>query len=752
MKQKYFSLIVLLFVQYFIFVPLAAQNIDTLRLRNSFNPNIKEVLGLKGKENNMDNIEVITASRSVEKATNAPATIYVITEEQIKRRNYTSLDEVLADIPEIEIQRNANPEFSNIYTVRGISGNDKFVILQDGIRISAATASPHTVGHNFMVQHVKQIEIMLGPASALYGADAFAGIVNMITKVGKDYTGVSISTSYGRFNTTDNNITVGIQAKEASILAFGKYFYSQQANLPEFYPQDFKWYNDVYKQTGEVRASLFDPTALQKVGYQPFAMPLIGYNAGLRLNMGGLEFGASLSQETHSSANSDKPEFATYTPDNKYITNLATIDMAYKRRFNKLNSRTVFIFNNFSLGNHTKFTNVYSAYNAAYKHSNETTFQFEQQFSYAVSEKTEINAGLLYQNFVVLPKTNDLPVPFESNNYLGLYYLGTNVKDVNGNSLAIRQDFYWLNYFNLGGYAQLKTSLANTLNLTVGLRYDYNSRFEGNFNPRLGLVYFPLEKLTFKLLYGESFLAASPYSAYQHYGSFVPLQDNAGNFTGFKSFFYHLPNPDLKAEKNRSIETSIRYKFSNKISLMVDVYYNRWSEIISNSYRSNVLFKDYLVETAEISVNSGTANIYGGTARLETKHSIGKLSLLSTWAYTYNEGNKDGKPLSLSAAHTVKGLVELGYGKFSLVPKVLYRSSSLQPQLTDANKNPIKNPEFVVIDLIANCQIIKNGRIFVKVNNLLDNRYYHVSNTGLSSLELSPQAPLTWLLGVNVTF
>jgi outer membrane receptor protein involved in Fe transport len=751
MKQKYFSFIVI-FIQYFIFTPLAAQTIDTAGVRNSFNPNIKEVLGLKGKENNTDNIEVITASRSAEKATNAPATIYVITEEQIKRRNYTSLDEVLADIPEIEIQRNANPEFGNVYTVRGISGNDKFVILQDGIRISASTASPHTVGHNFMVQHAKQIEIMLGPASALYGADAFAGIVNIITKVGKDYSGVSISTSYGRFNTTDNNVTVGIQAKEASILVFGKYFYSQQANLPEFYPQDFKWYNDVYKQTGEVRASLFDPTARQKLGYQPFAMPLIGYNAGLRVNMGGLEFGASFSQETHSSANSDKPEFTTYVPDNKFITNLTAIDLAYKRRFNKLNSRTVFTFNNFSVGNESKFTNVYSAYNSAYKYANETTFQFEQQFSYAVSEKTEINAGLLYQNFIVLPKTNDLPAPFKPNNYFDLYYLGTNVTDVNGRSLAIQQDFYWLNYFNLGGYAQLKTSLANTLNLTAGLRYDYNSRFEGNFNPRLGLVYFPAEEFTLKLLYGESFLAASPYNAYQHYGSFVPLQDNTGNFTGFKSFFYHLPNPELKAEKNRSIETSIRYKLSNKISLTVDVYYNRWSDIISNSYQSNVIFKDYPVETAEISVNSGTADIYGGTARLETKHSIGKFNVVGMLAYSYSEGSINGKAIPLSAPHTVKGLVELSYGKFSFVPRVLYRSSSLQPQLTDANQNPIKNPEFLVIDLVANCQIIKNGRVFAKVNNLLDNRYYHISNTGLSSLELSPQAPLTWLLGVNVTF
>ncbi|MCS6833397.1 MAG: TonB-dependent receptor, partial [Flammeovirgaceae bacterium] len=597
----------------------AQKNADTLDVTTSFNPFIQEVLTLKTKGGDMEDLlEVSTASRSLERISNAPAIIYVITEEQIKLRNYTSLEEVLADIPEVEIQKNANTEFGSIYTIRGINGNDKFIILQDGVRVSPATSSPHPIGHNYMVQHAKQIEIMLGPGSALYGADAFAGVINIITKVGKGYKGASVSTSYGRFNTTDNNMVVGWQANKASFLAYGKYFYSDQANLPTYYPNDFKWYHEEFKKTGRVRSSLFVPTLTKEVGYRPFAIPLMGYNTGVLANVGGLDIAASFSREAHSSAISDKPEFTPYFEDSRYINNLTNISMTYQNQFGKTYSRSSFLFNNLRIGSQTKYINIFSGYNPAYKYSNESTFQVEQMLQHKVGEKSDLSVGVLYQKFAALAKTNDLPKPFDPETYFTYYYPGTDIKDANGRSLGIPQDFYWLSYFNVGGFLQFKTLLAPTLNLTAGVRYDYNSRFEGNLNPRVGFVYYPTDKFTVKLLYGEAFLAASPYNAYQHYGSFVPLKDDMGNYTGFISFFYHLPNPDLKAERNRTLETSFRYKFSPQLSLFVNGYYNRWTEIIGFDYQSNVTFKGYPVETAEVPVNIGEANIYGGSVRLQT--------------------------------------------------------------------------------------------------------------------------------------
>ena len=74
-------------------------------MRHSFEASLQELLDEEvDYENLWSNARVMTASRSVERIGTAPATIYVITDEQIRQRGYTSLEDVLGDIPEIEIQ------------------------------------------------------------------------------------------------------------------------------------------------------------------------------------------------------------------------------------------------------------------------------------------------------------------------------------------------------------------------------------------------------------------------------------------------------------------------------------------------------------------------------------------------------------------------------------------------------------------------------------------------------------------------
>lgn len=155
------------------------------------------------------NIEVVTASQSAQKASDAPATIHVVTEEQIRERGYFTLEELLEDIPEIEIQRKSVTEYSNYITFRGIAGNEKFLILLDGFRINSMAGTPVAVGANYTLTHAKRVEIILGPASALYGVDAFSGIINIITKTGAEMQGGQVTASYGNFGTTEDAIAIG---------------------------------------------------------------------------------------------------------------------------------------------------------------------------------------------------------------------------------------------------------------------------------------------------------------------------------------------------------------------------------------------------------------------------------------------------------------------------------------------------------------------------------------------------------------
>ena len=119
------------------------------------------------------NRKTTTAAQIEQFASEAPATVYVISKEQIQNRGYESLLDILDDIPEVEIQRLGNPEFNQHISFRGVAGNEKFLVLQDGVRISAPTGDTHSIGYNFSVDHAEQVEVIIGPASALYGVDAF---------------------------------------------------------------------------------------------------------------------------------------------------------------------------------------------------------------------------------------------------------------------------------------------------------------------------------------------------------------------------------------------------------------------------------------------------------------------------------------------------------------------------------------------------------------------------------------------------
>jgi iron complex outermembrane receptor protein len=165
-----------------------------------------------------------------------------------------------------------------------------------------------------------------------------------------------------------------------------------------------------------------------------------------------------------------------------------------------------------------------------------SAFQFDQQFQYYFTEKTNLTFGLLFQNSKALPQTGDLPLPYNGNIpefSSQQYYIGTNVTDSLGNDLSIFQNFYWTQYQNYGVYAQFKTSFSDRLYMTLGTRYDYNTRYEGAFNPRVGLVFSPDAKFNIKLLYGEAFLAPSNQKTFQQFGDFVPITNDNNQVTNF---------------------------------------------------------------------------------------------------------------------------------------------------------------------------------------------------------------------------
>jgi iron complex outermembrane receptor protein len=126
---------------------------------------------------------LITATGSLKPIHLAPSVASVITAEDIEQIGATSLDEVLETVPGLHV----TPSYGHldaIYSIRGIhtSLNPQVLLLMNGIPFTKPYNGSRPSGFRLPVSMISRIEVVRGPGSALYGADAFAGTINIITK------------------------------------------------------------------------------------------------------------------------------------------------------------------------------------------------------------------------------------------------------------------------------------------------------------------------------------------------------------------------------------------------------------------------------------------------------------------------------------------------------------------------------------------------------------------------------------------
>lgn len=121
---------------------------------------------------------VISASRTEREVDLTPKPVSVITREQIANRPLANIQQLLDDTPGISYSRAGG--LGGQVVVRGLNSNDpRMVLFVDGDRFRGR----NTLEYNLLdPSEIERIEIVRGPASALYGADAMAGVVNVITR------------------------------------------------------------------------------------------------------------------------------------------------------------------------------------------------------------------------------------------------------------------------------------------------------------------------------------------------------------------------------------------------------------------------------------------------------------------------------------------------------------------------------------------------------------------------------------------
>ncbi len=148
-------------------------------------------------------ISIATGSRQTLRR--APAVATVITAEDIAAMGAIDLDDVLETVPGVHVTR-SQVGWEAQYVIRGIYGanNPQVLLLQNGVPMTIMfTGGKGVAWGGYPVEHIARIEIIRGPGSALYGAEAYAGVINIITKTAADTPGTQLGAHAGSFKTRD---------------------------------------------------------------------------------------------------------------------------------------------------------------------------------------------------------------------------------------------------------------------------------------------------------------------------------------------------------------------------------------------------------------------------------------------------------------------------------------------------------------------------------------------------------------------
>jgi outer membrane receptor protein involved in Fe transport len=145
---------------------------------------------------------VSIASRYEQPISEAPANVYVITDEDIRQSGATDLPTVLRRVPGIEVMQTTGADFN--VSARGDNQllANKMLVLVDGRSIFVdAQAIVYWKSIPVTLPEIKRIEVLKGPASAVYGFNAFDGVINIITKSPQEMKGTTLQFGGGEFGT-----------------------------------------------------------------------------------------------------------------------------------------------------------------------------------------------------------------------------------------------------------------------------------------------------------------------------------------------------------------------------------------------------------------------------------------------------------------------------------------------------------------------------------------------------------------------
>lgn len=338
----------------------------------------------------LQKIKVRSASKSEQSLNFTPAKMIVVSKEQIEDRGYRGLDELLNDLPGIQVMRYADSGILNQIGIRGVMGTNYFKILQDGIEIDQTDGEVLSHSMQYPLFGIDRVEILYGPASVVYGADAFSGVINLISsKQPSDEIGLSSGQKGYRYLYGVKSIPLS----GGDLTLKAHYHNDQDYDLEKDYPKDY---------IVSVRNKEFD------------SQPHISKSFGARYENSGFELGANYrysSESTLIAMNGGNSLSNIFDNNSNLDTQLLGVYGRYNTRLvNDIGSTTTLSFDSTELLEGSYFINKYTAYRPGYKYSKSERYAIEETLTKTFGDH-HLLAGIQFEKFESIPMTIDLPTP-----------------------------------------------------------------------------------------------------------------------------------------------------------------------------------------------------------------------------------------------------------------------------------------------------------------------------------------------------
>ena len=430
------------------------------------------------------NMQVTTASKSEEKLSDAPGVITVVTKDELKRFGGNTLKDVLERVPSLSFAT-AFFQDRSLISVRGdqfkvTSGHVLLLLNGRPVRESMEGGITSEMFESFPIGIIERIEVVRGPGSVLYGSNAFSGVINIITE-DVEKLGASVSGLAGNKGEWGTNGDFRLKAGDFKVLIAGK----------------------IADQSWDARYTQSVPNTVAPWKTISLRIPDEQLGSYASIDYKGLKIQSSY----------DRWRSQCFLRSNLTQT-------AWTKFFNDV-GYSLNVIKNWSMSFNVTYTNSTLVTDTGYPCVDRNSYDL-------VSEWT---------NFIQLSEKSKLVVG-------GLFNQIKGHEDFTGTSLIapyVARDGYVNAY---AGYAQIDYWVLQSLKLIGGVQTNKVGKLDPDVVPRAGAIWYPLEKISLKALYGEAYRAPS-------------VNELGVNHPGLKG------NPDLKPEKVGTIDIGVNYNADN---------------------------------------------------------------------------------------------------------------------------------------------------------------------------------------------